>query len=214
LDDSVLVDIDDTLIDTDRRRYAAWRMVLDHEIEFQIVRRWSSRRILRDLAHGDEKVWRQLWEILLCWDRRGIEVLQLDEPIPFAQEVLEKWTTSFRIVYLTGRTSNMYDITLKELGNFGFPIVNTDLVMSPDLESYLNSPEELRRDLVTKIMKKVNVIVAVDDNPLWMTLYKEFNISQRIGLLRSERYSRGAYRDATRIIHGWKELRDENPVIS
>lgn len=209
MDDGVLVDIDDTLIDTDRRRWAAWRIVLGREIEFQIVRRWSSRRILTDLAHGDERTWRWFWEILLCWDRRGIEILQLDEPIPFAKEVLEKWARNFRIVYLTGRTSNMYDITLKELGNFGFPIVNIDLVMSQDLESYLDSPEESRRSLVTKIMKKLNVIVAVDDNPLWMTLYKEFNISQRIGLLRSERYSHDAYHDATRIIRSWKELLDD-----
>jgi beta-phosphoglucomutase-like phosphatase (HAD superfamily) len=214
LEDCVLVDVDDTLVDTDRRRWTAWRMVLDREIEFQIVGKWSSRRILKDLAHGDKRVWRQFWRILLCWDKRGVKIIQLDEPIPFAREVLEKWARSFRIVYLTGRTSNMCDITLKELGKFGFPILNTDLVMSPDLESYLNSPEKSRRDLVTKVMNKLNVIVAVDDNPFWMTLYKQLNISQRIGLLRSERYPRDAYRDATRIIDGWKELHDDKIFIS
>jgi hypothetical protein len=62
----------------------------------------------------------------------------------------------------------------------GFSIVNTDLVMFPDSESHLNSREELRTDLVTKIMKRLNVIIAVDEDPVWVTLYNEFNISERI----------------------------------
>jgi len=205
------VDIDDTLINTDRRRWAVWRLVLNREIEFQVARSLSSEKILRDFASGNKEQWKDFWKILLCCDERGIDILQLDEPIPFAAEVMQRWAKSFKTVYLTGRTSNMYELTLQELAKFGFPAVDVDLVMSPDLEDYLVSPEGTRRSLVTSIVDRFTVVMAVDDNPLYMTLYQEFGIPQRIGFLRSERFSRNSYRDATRIVDSWKELLTDDP---
>lgn len=206
------MDIDDTLINTDRRRWAAWRLVLNREIEFQAVRSSSSEKILKDFASGNKEQWKEFWEILLCWDERGIDILQLDEPIPLAAEVMQRWAKGFKIVYLTGRTSNMYELTLKELAKFGFPTVDVDLAMSPDLEDYLSSPEGTRRSLVTLIVDRSTMVMAVDDNPLYMTLYREFGIPQRIGFLRSERFSRNSYQDATRIVDSWKELLTDDPL--
>jgi len=208
------VDIDDTLINTNRRRWAAWRLVLNREIEFQVVRSSSSEKILKDFASGNKEQWKEFWKILLCWDKRGIEILHLDEAIPFAAEVMQRWAKKFKLVYLTGRTSNMYELTLKELAKFGFPAVDVDLVMSLDLENYLASPEGTRRSLVISIVDKLSVIVAVDDNPLYMTLYRQFGIPQRIGVLRSERFSSNSYRDATRIIESWKELLTDDPLFN
>jgi len=107
------VDIDDTLIDTDRRRWAAWCMVLNREIDLGVVRSSSSKKILTDLGCGSNELWKEFWKILLCWDRRGIELLRLDEPIQFAPEVLEEWAETLGVIYLTGRTRNMYEVTLR-----------------------------------------------------------------------------------------------------
>jgi len=78
------VDIDDTLIDTDRRRWAAWCMVLNREIDFGAVRTSSSKKILTDLGCGSDELWKEYWKILPCLDRRGIGLLRLYEPIQFA----------------------------------------------------------------------------------------------------------------------------------
>jgi len=212
LKEIAVVDIDDTLIDTDRRRWMAWRMVLNREIDLGVVRTSSSKKILTDLGCGSNELWKEFWKILLCYDARRIELLRLDEPIQFAPEVMQEWAENFRLVYLTGRTSNMHDLTLREPAQFGFPVADVDLVMSPNVEDYLASPEQTRRALLTSIQGAKAVVLLVDDNPLYFSLYRELGIPHRVGLLRMPRHPRESYRDATRVITGWKELPHQDPL--
>jgi hypothetical protein len=206
------VDIDDTLIDTDRRKWAAWCMVLNRAIDFGVVRSSSSKKILTDLGRGSNELWKEFWRILLCWDSRGIELLRLDEPIQFAPEVMQEWAETFGLVYLTGRTSNMHELTLRELAQFGFPVADVDLVMSPNVEENLASPEQTRRTLLTSIIRAKAVVLVVDDNPLYFSLYRELGIPHRVGLLRMARHLRESYRDATRLIASWRELLHQDPL--
>ena len=206
------MDIDDTLIDTDRRRWAAWCMVLNREIDFGAVRTSSSKKILTDLGCGSDELWKEYWKILLCLDRRGIGLLRLDEPIQFAPEVMQELAETLGVVYLTGRTSNMHELTLRELAKFGFPVANVDLVMSPNLEDYLASPEQTRSALLTSTLRARKAVLVVDDNPLYFSLYREFGIPHRIGFLRMQRFPRESYRDATSVIASWKELLHQDPL--
>jgi hypothetical protein len=206
------VDIDDTLIDTDRRRWAAWCMVLNREIDFGAVRTSSSKKILTDLGCGSDELWKEYWKILLCLDRRGIGLLRLDEPIQFAPEVMQELAETLGVIYLTGRTSNMHELTLRELAQFGFPVANVDLVMSPKLEDYLASPEQTRSALLTSTLRARKAVLVVDDNPLYFSLYRELGIPHRVGLLRMPRHPRESYRDATRVIASWKELLHQDPL--
>jgi len=48
--DAVVVDIDDTIVSTDRRRHVAWCKVLGREIPFQDVESSGSEEILRKYA--------------------------------------------------------------------------------------------------------------------------------------------------------------------
>jgi len=207
-----VVDIDDTLIDTDRRKWAAWCMVLNREIDFAVVKTSSSKEILTGLGCGSDALWKEFWKILLCWDSRGIELLRLDEPIQFAPEVMQEWAETLGVVYLTGRTSNMHELTLRELAQFGFPVAKVALVMSPNLEDYLASPEQTRTTLLTSILRARKVVVVVDDNPLYLCLYREFGIPYRIGFLRTQRFPRESYCDATTVIASWEELLHQDPL--
>jgi hypothetical protein len=110
-----VVDIDDTLIDTDRRKWAAWCMVLNREIDFAVVKTSSSKEILTGLGCGSDALWKESWKILLCLDRRGIGLLRLDEPIQFAPEVMQELAETLGVVYSTGRTSNMHELTLVQV---------------------------------------------------------------------------------------------------
>ncbi len=206
--DAVIIDVDDTLVSTGRRKWAVWRHILGREIPTQVVENLSSRQVLEKFAQTDGKLWNRFWRVLLCWEEAGTEFLKFDEPLPFAVAVLNEWSKEFRIVYLTGRTINMYYLTLDELRAFGFPVGDVDLIMAPDLEAYLSSEIEVRTQLFTSASKMYRVVRVVDDYPRYFTIYSQFRIPDRIGLLRPKRFSEQDYliHGATKVIKGWEQL--------
>ena len=212
---TVLVDIDDTLVDTTRRRWAAWRRVLGQELPLEIVEGHRTHDILRIYAPSNRDVWERFWRILLCWEEEGIELLDLDTPLPHAAEVLKRWSKKYKVVYFTGRSKNMYDFTLEELEKFGFPVEDVDLAMLSldDWKMYLNakaSAIHLRSKLFSSIHARYEIVRVVDDIPVYFSVYKKFGVPERIGIQRSKIYSRQEYfsHGATRVVNKWKQLRD------
>jgi len=137
---SVVVDVDDTLINTQRRMRGVWRELLGREVPMEVVETLGLAQIFEKFASSDQKaraneLRKRFWDILLCLENVGIELAELDEPIPFAAEVLQKWSKYCQLVYLTGRTENTRDLTLDHLRKFGFPTDNIQLVMF-NLEDY------------------------------------------------------------------------------
>ena len=194
----LVVDIDDTLVNTDMRRWAVWCNVLGREIPLEEVEKLGSQQILEKYAFGDKKIWEKYWTILLCWDKAGNEFLELNKPIPFASHVLQKWGEEYELVYLTARSRNMQDLTLNELHKFGFPTVDVDLVMlsREDWKNYLTSKTshvELRTRLFSALSKRYKIAKVVDDYPIYFTIYEGFKVSERIGLLRPKRFSQKDY---------------------
>ena len=212
---AVVVDVDDTLIDTNRRRWAAWCHVLGRELPSEIVEGHRTREILRTYAPSDNDVWKRFWKLLLCWENEGIRLLNLDTPFPYAAEVVRRWSEQFRVVYLTGRSKNMYDLTLEQLNKFGFPVENADLVMLSlnDWNKYLNakaSPIQLRSKLFSSVDARHEIIRVVDDIPSFFSIYKKFGVPERIAIQRQKIYSRQEYfsHGATKVIKNWKQLSD------
>ena len=205
-----VVDIDETLINTDERRRKAWEITLKKSVPLDLVKRFSSKQILKRLAPAEnrEELWFKFWRVLLCIDPEGLKLLKLDKPIPHAPETLSKWAKNLKIIYLTGRTSNMHRLTLKELERMGFPTKNIELVMANNLERYLENPVEERAKLFSTITKRYTVIRVVDDNPNFFPIYKKFDVPERIGLLRPERYKPEDYiaKGATKIAKNWQEI--------
>ncbi len=210
---SVVVDIDDTLVSTDRRKWAVWRHILNREIPFEMVESKSSRQVLEQFASANEEVWKRFWRVLLCLEEAGIQLLKFDEPIPFAAEVLHKWSKKFKIIYFTGRTNNMRQLTLDELKRFGFPVSNVDLVTPEDMdfELYLTTAIDIRAQLFSSLTKQYRVIGVVDDYPDFFNIYRQFEVPDRVGLLRPKRFSTQEYlkQGATRVIERWKQLYED-----
>ncbi len=210
--DAIVIDIDDTLVSTDRRRHAAWCKVLDREIPLQIVESSSSEEIIRKYARSDSKIWERFWMMVLCVDESGVDLLKLDEPIPHALEILKKWSRKSKLIYLTARTENMRQLTLYELRRFGYPTDNTELKMFT-LDDWMNyslisSVVKTRSVKFAEILNHHNVIRVVDDYPGFFIAYRDHSIPDRIGLLRKKRFSHEQYlsNGATRVIEGWDEL--------
>jgi len=114
---SIVVDIDDTLIDTGRRVQAVWHELLGREIPLETVETSSLEQIFMKFASAEQKTrarefQKRFWNILLCMEEVGVESLKLHEALPFAADVLQEWSRRSRIVYLTGRTENMRSLTL------------------------------------------------------------------------------------------------------
>ncbi|KPV65172.1 MAG: hypothetical protein AOA65_0430 [Candidatus Bathyarchaeota archaeon BA1] len=57
--DSVVVDIDDTLVSTDRRKWAVWRHILNREIPLETIESQGSRQVLERFASANEEAWKR-----------------------------------------------------------------------------------------------------------------------------------------------------------
>jgi len=223
---SVVVDVDDTLINTERRIQGVWRELLGREVPMRAVETLGLGQIFEKFASSDQKaraneLRKKFWDIILCLENIGNELAELDEPIPFAAEVLQKWSKHCQLVYLTGRTENTRELTLDQLRKFGFPTDNIQLMMF-NLEDYararglnLSGPTQVdtKSKLFSSISKQYNVVRVVDDYPGYFPIYKQFDIPERIGLLRPKKYSLKQYidRGATRVVENWKQLKDDVP---
>jgi hypothetical protein len=223
---SVVVDVDDTLINTERRMHSVWRELLGREVPMEAIETLGLEQIFEKFASSDQKaraneLRKRFWDILLCLENVGIGLAELDEPIPFAPEVLQTWSKHCQLVYLTGRTENTRDLTLDQLRKFGFPTDNIQLTLF-DLEDYarargLNPSGPTQVDaksrLFSSISKQHDVVRVVDDYPGYFPIYKQFDVPERIGFLRPKRYSQQQYinRGATRVVESWKQLKDDVP---
>lgn len=214
--DAVVVDIDDTIVSTDRRRHAAWCRVLGREIPLQEVESQSSRAILERYAFSDRKIWERFWMFTLCVEESGVDLLELDKPIPYAPEALQKWSKSYKLIYLTARTKNMRQLTLGQLRRFGFPASGTELEMFAinDWMNYFSSKSsvvETRSLIFSRILKRHNVIRVVDDYPGFFVAYRRHQVPDKVGLLRKKRFSRREYLDsgATRVVETWEQLLEQ-----
>jgi hypothetical protein len=223
---SVVVDVDDTLINTERRIQGVWRELLGREVPMRAVETLGLGQIFEKFASSDQKaraneLRKKFWDIILCLENIGNELAELDEPIPFAAEVLQKWSKHCQLVYLTGRTENTRELTLDQLRKFGFPTDNIQLMMF-NLEDYAcarglnpSGPTQVdtKSKLFSSISKQYNVVRVVDDYPGYFPIYKQFDIPERIGLLRPKKYSLKQYidRGATRVVENWKQLKDDVP---
>ena len=222
----VVVDIDDTLIDTGLRMQRVWSLLLDREIPMEAVETLSMEQIFMKFASKEQKsrmkeFQKRFWDILLCLEEVGVKSLELHKPIPFAANVLQEWSKTTKIIYLTGRTENTRYLTLEELRNFRFPTENTELVMfSP--EDYARpkgeSPSrptlvDTKSKLLSEICENSNVVRVIDDYPGYFPIFKQLSIPDRIGYLRQKNYKTQDYLDqgATRVIKTWKELQDDLP---
>jgi len=223
---SVVVDVDDTLINTERRMQGAWRELLGREVPMEEVETLGLGQIFEKFASSDQKAHanelrKRFWDISLCLENVGNELAELDEPIPFAAEVLQTWSQHCQLVYLTGRTENTRELTLDQLRKFGFPTDNIQLVMF-NLKDYerargLNPSGstliETKSTLFSSISKQHDIVRVVDDYPGYFTIYRQFGVPERIGFLRPKRYSSQDYidRGATRVVESWKQLKDDVP---
>jgi hypothetical protein len=221
---TVIVDIDDTLIDTRQRMHRLWNLLLDREIPKQAAETLSLEQIFMKFATKEQisrvrDFQKRFWNLLLCLDKAGVESLGLHKPIPYAADILQSWNKKAKLVYLTGRTENTRSLTLDELRRFGFPIKDIKLVMFKP-EDYARPKGEnpsgptlvdTKSMLCADICKDTNVIRVIDDYPGYFTIFKQLEIPDRIGFLNPRKYKSQYYLDrgATRVVESWKELQED-----
>jgi len=224
---SVVVDVDDTLIDTTRRTQAVWHEILNRDVPLEAVHTLNAQQIFEKYASSDQRarvneIQRRFWDIILCIEKTGLNLIRLEEPVPFAAETLQAWNKLCMLVYLTGRPETTRDSTLQQLTAFGLPTDNVELVMyrigdyrRARGESTGPTLAEARHRLFSSICKRHNIARVVDDYPGYFTIYKKFKVPERIGLRRSNLFSRQDYlnRGATKVVKSWKQLRNDPPSI-
>jgi hypothetical protein len=222
---AAVVDVDDTLVSTDRSMHAVWCEVLGGEIPLEAVETLRLEQVFMKFASPEQKarggeLQKRFWDISLGLEEAEADLFRLHEPIPFSAEVLQKWVNHCKLVYLTGRPENMRGSTLGELRKFGFPTKNTQLVMF-SLEDFARvrgiNPSgptlaDARSKLFSVIFKEHDIVRVVDDYPSYFPIYRQFGVPDRIGLLRPK-YPLQQYIDkgATRIVTSWLQLQNDPP---
>ena len=91
---SVVIDVDDTLVNTDRRMQAIWRLVLGCEVPLEAVETLSLEQVFMKFASSEQKqraseFQKRFWDVVLCLDEAGFESVGLNEAIPFAADVVQ-----------------------------------------------------------------------------------------------------------------------------
>jgi len=215
---SVVIDIDDTLIDSNRRMKAIWYIVLGREVSLSAIGKLSISDIFVKYASDEQKkssheYQRRFFELLLCEDEVGVEFVQLDEPIPFAVEALQAWSRHCNIVYLTGRPETQLELTMAQLESFGFPTENVEMAMLALEDRHKGRFNEARQELLSSISQRHYFVRVVDDFPGYFTIYKHFEIPDRIGLMFSEKYEAENFivNGATRVVESWEQLINDVP---
>ncbi|UCD95993.1 MAG: hypothetical protein JSV35_05720 [Candidatus Bathyarchaeota archaeon] len=218
--ESIIVDVDDTLVYTGHRMQSLWRELLGRKIPHEALETLSLEQIFMKFASPEQKkrvteFQSRFWDLLLCLEDAGGASLELHRPIPFAAEVVQAWALNSEIVYLTGRTENMRSATMEELKRFGFPVEGTRLIMfNPDDYARPKGQDpsgptlvDTKRRLLAEICERSQVIRAIDDYPGYFPIFKEFEIPERIGLLQ-KKFTVQHYLDrgATRVVESWREL--------
>lgn len=217
---SVIIDIDDTLVDTRKRMQAIWEHILGRLVPLKDIGELNLRQIFEKHAMEEQKgrapeFQRRFFELLLCEDEAGVEFAQLDEPIPFAGEALQRWGEQCTIVYLTGRPETTRELTTATLARFGLPTVGVEMAMVA-LEDWRGGRvNEARKALLTSISERHDVVRVVDDFPGYFTIYRELDIPDRIGLRLSEKYEPEDFieKGATRVVESWEQLIDDVPKL-
>ena len=93
----VIVDIDDTLIDTAQRMHRLWSILLDREIPRKAVETMSLEQIFMKFATKGQvskvkEFQKRYWDLLLCLEEAGVESLKLHKPIPYGAHILQSWS--------------------------------------------------------------------------------------------------------------------------
>ena len=214
----VLVDIDDTIIDTKSRTKAIMESILNQEITWKDFESLTHEKIF--LKYATEKQKSQAKELrvnflnlLLCKNKAGIESFKYNKPIPHAAELLQMWKENFKIIYLTGRLKIVYDQTIEELNRFGFPTEDAELIMFDPVDWGEGSLLDARKRLMSSIIKRIKVVRVIDDFPGYFLVYKQFLIPDRIGFKQSKLYEISDYleKGATRVIENWSQLIGDPP---
>jgi hypothetical protein len=210
---SYLIDIDDTLVSTRKRTQGLWKHVLGCVVPLGEIETMTARQIFERYATEEQKplmrdLQRRFTETMLCKNVEGVRLMELDEPIPYAANVLHRWWKEAEIVYITGRLERVREETASQLRRFGFPVEETELVMFKEGDWRNGGVGEARRALMDEVVVAHSVHRVVDDFPGYFTVYRDYGISERIGLLQSKMYKSTDFleRGATKVVKSWSEL--------
>ncbi len=221
---SIVVDIDDTLLDVRERLQHIMCQILDCVVSLNDMRRMTTAQIFKKYASSAQKakakeLHKRFWDITLCKEDIGFDFLHLDEPFQDAAKVLETWNEEFQIVYLTGRIESTRKSTLSQLRAHGFPIEGTQLVMfqyeeykqgswALGLESVGPTLMKIRSKHFSLIVQQTPVLKVVDDFPDYFSIYRKYDIPEMIGMISTPHHEDQHFLDqgATRVIRCWSEL--------
>lgn len=212
----IIIDIDDTLIDSVNRTKIIVESILECEISINDMLEKNLEQIFNKYADDIQRskaneLKQQFQDTLLCKNDTGIDLMKLNQPIPTAASVLQLWNEHFKLIYLTGRLERIRDLTLSELERFGFPVQNSNLYMIKNEDTLFKIPfPVIRKKQLTHITSTIDhetILRVVDDFPGYFLCYEELLIPERYGYCHGRKKPQDFFKNgATRVFKNWNEL--------
>ncbi|HLI46344.1 MAG TPA: hypothetical protein VKU94_04045 [Geobacterales bacterium] len=204
---SILIDVDDCILDVTRRKRAIFSILLGRRITIkEIIGKRTVEVLINYLPKEKVSEYRhKFWSIALCVDPIGKEFIHLDRPVPFSRRILRILSRKYEIFYITNRIASMHEITLNTLKKFGFPFYWN--LISADDYTFLKS-ENGRKTVIAKLPKDREYIAVVDDLPENYTYYKQMNIPEIIGFMKYIVLDERKFLEngATYVMSDWREF--------
>lgn len=202
----IIVDIDNTILNNDKRKQAILKERLERKIGLSEIRReYNLTRIL-----ADKKVKEQFWHEFFSGD-----YLSYDMPVRSAATVLSHLARQYDIAYVTGRhddpehNDSMRQATINSLRKYGFPMNRRRIELY--FKDKRATPDSVFKENVIKsLVAGRREVWGIGDTPEDLKLYSIFGV-RPIGILTpyfdSEQLARGLPQRPV-IANNWSKVRE------
>lgn len=189
---AIIIDLDGTVANNEKRLLRSIKDVIGHEISLII----KSYDVIKEVSYNP-RIRSKIYDIFL-----SPKYVLMDDPIPNSKEVINRIRKNMglEIIYVTGRPESMRRITIKWLKLHGYPI--SELYMKKrKYEKEFN----FKKRIFSELKMKFDIVAVIGDTPNDVAAAKANRI---ISIAITTNFSRNELDSADFIVDDWLEIED------
>ncbi|MGQ4832465.1 MAG: HAD family hydrolase [Candidatus Asgardarchaeia archaeon] len=188
---AIVVDIDGTIANNEKRLLRSIKDVLGHDISL-IKKSYD----IIDQVSPDQRTKSRIYDVFL-----SPKYVMMDEPIPGSKEVLIffKRKLNLEVIYITGRPESMRKATLKWLRLYGYPV--DALFMK---KNKFEKEIIFKKRTISELRSEKEIVAVIGDTPNDVKAAKENDL---IAIAILTNFSKNELDDADYIVNSWEDIK-------
>ncbi|MCD6515488.1 MAG: HAD family hydrolase [Candidatus Odinarchaeota archaeon] len=189
---AIIIDLDGTIANNEKRLLMSIKDVIGHEIS--LIRR--SYDIIKEVS-DNPRIRSKIYDIFL-----SPKYVPMDEPIPNSKEVINRIhkDMGLKVIYVTGRPEKMRRITIKWLKLHGYPI--GELYMK---KRKYEKEFDFKKRVFSELKMEFDIVAVIGDTSNDVAAAKANRI---ISIAITTNFSRNELDSADFIVDDWLEIED------